>query len=360
MPEATLIEAAVGTVVLDDLMVDPVLGTARCQPRDEATVERLVEALRHGETLPRIRIAPILDPLATWCGCADHWQQGPRVAWDLKYRDDAYAHRPYEPKYALIDGLSIVAATRQYLAETEPRRRKPIVFDAVIDAQPVGSVIEVKLRAVDANLRNGRQITDEDLRATFEYLWLGRPAKLKHERWQVAFAGNVRLRLLFVDAPLGVFVLLQLLERPFLAFRLRLLRLGLLGFIFLLHRRLLLGRFFGRQSLQLGRDLRRQEVHGHGLHVLADQDGHVPGDVVIGFDGRITQDLAILEIQLRVPQFGMYNARLGNGRQEREDNSEAFHISSGVLSVDGCRRFRTLIARAFASAHMEACQTKTL
>jgi len=185
MPEATLIEAAVGTVVLDDLMVDPVLGTARCQPRDEATVERLVEALRHGETLPRIRIAPILDPLATWCGCADHWQQGPRVAWDLKYRDDAYAHRPYEPKYALIDGLSIVAATRQYLAETEPRRRKPIVFDAVIDAQPVGSVIEVKLRAVDANLRNGRQITDEDLRATFEYLWLGRPAKLKHERWQV-------------------------------------------------------------------------------------------------------------------------------------------------------------------------------
>jgi len=166
-------------------MVDPVLGTARCQPRDEATVERLVEALRHGETLPRIRIAPILDPLATWCGCADHWQQGPRVAWDLKYRDDAYAHRPYEPKYALIDGLSIVAATRQYLAETEPRRRKPIVFDAVIDAQPVGSVIEVKLRAVDANLRNGRQITDEDLRATFEYLWLGRPAKLKHERWQV-------------------------------------------------------------------------------------------------------------------------------------------------------------------------------
>lgn len=185
MAEATLVEAQVGTVALDDLMVDPELGTARCNPRDEATVDRLVEALRHGETLPPIRVAPILDPLAAWCGLADHWQQGPRVAWDLKYRDDPFANRPYQPKFALVDGLSIVAATRRHLAETEPRRRKAITFTANVDSQPVGSVIEVKLRAVEANLRNGRQLTDTDLRSTFEFLWLGRPAKLKHERWTV-------------------------------------------------------------------------------------------------------------------------------------------------------------------------------
>ena len=172
------------TIELGELMIDPYrVGRASC-PVDEAQVERLVDALMEGETLPPLRVAPIADPLAEWCGCPHHWERRRREAWAVEVRQGE-ANRPFEPRFGVYDGLARAISIQRYIERTEPRRRKAISFECLVDEMPVTSLRELQVRALRANLRNGRQVTDRDLRLRFQTLWLGRPAKEKWERFTV-------------------------------------------------------------------------------------------------------------------------------------------------------------------------------
>jgi len=172
------------TIELGELMIDPERVGRPSLPVDEAQVERLVDALMEGETLPPLRVAPIADPLAEWCGCPHHWERRRREAWAVEVRVGD-ANRPFEPAFGVYDGLARAIAIQRYIARTEPRRRKAIEFECLVDAAPVTSLRELQVRALAANLRNGRQVTDRDLRLRFETLWLGRPAKSSYERFTV-------------------------------------------------------------------------------------------------------------------------------------------------------------------------------
>jgi len=172
------------TIELEQLMIDPARVGRASSPVDEAQVERLVDALAEGETLPPLRVAPIADPLAEWCGCPQHWERRRREAWAVEVRL-ADTNRPFEPQFALYDGLARAIALQRYIARTEPRRRRAVTFECLVDEASVASLRELQVRALAANLRNGREVTDRDLRLRFEVLWLGHPAKSRYERFTV-------------------------------------------------------------------------------------------------------------------------------------------------------------------------------
>lgn len=159
---------------LEQVLVDPGRFSPREVPVDPAQLEAMREALQAGETLPPLRVALPSDPLPEWWGCPKGWSQKQRAGWMAQEAKRPWCRLPIRPDAVLVDGLTIYWALREAGRKVHPCE--------VLD-QPVATEADVLARALQANFRNARRLSDGDLRRTFERLWLGRPVAESHERW---------------------------------------------------------------------------------------------------------------------------------------------------------------------------------
>lgn len=170
------------TIKLDAILADPLRFSVRSPRLDESHVRQMIEDLEAGRDLPPLRVAVAADPAAEWYRCPFYKSPAKRSQWRAEQRaaaaaelpDADWANWPIQPEAVLYDGFHV------YAALVAAGRTEALV---VVDEQPALGLVDVVARAGVANLRNGRRLTDRDVRVLFEIAWLGRPAKAQYERW---------------------------------------------------------------------------------------------------------------------------------------------------------------------------------
>ena len=163
------------TVPLANLLVDPGRFSTRAQPIDEDHLQGLIESLAAGELLPPLRAARIEDAHREWSGCAGLHTQRALALWGLRERETPWSRLPLAPDLVVYDGLTRYWAHHAAGATT---------VEVLVDADVVIDPIEVLARHIEANLRNGRNLTPSDLRRGFERLWLGREPRDAYEQFK--------------------------------------------------------------------------------------------------------------------------------------------------------------------------------